>query len=134
MWRDFTDMCVCVCVWKCASVNLSTSWKWKWSHSVVSDFLRPHGLKPTRLLHPRNFPGKSTEVGCHFLLQGIFPTQGSNPGLPHCRQTLYHLSHQGSHFIYLSTSYVWEMSYSGWTIPLHLSLLKNLECDLSFIL
>ena len=34
--------------------------------------------------------------GCHFLLQGIFPTQGSNPGLPHCRQTLYRLSHQGS--------------------------------------
>ena len=35
-------------------------------------------------------------MGCHFLLQGIFPTQGSNPGLPHCRQTLYHLSHQGN--------------------------------------
>ena len=36
---------------------------------------------------------------CHFLLQGIFPTQGLNPGLPHCRQTLYHLSHQGSWII-----------------------------------
>ena len=35
-------------------------------------------------------------MGCHFLLQGIFPTQGSNAGLPHYRQTLYHLSHQGS--------------------------------------
>ena len=35
-------------------------------------------------------------MDCHFLLQGIFPTQGSNPGLPHCRQTLYRLSHQGS--------------------------------------
>ena len=35
-------------------------------------------------------------VGCHFLLQGIFPTQGLNLGLPHCRQMLYHLSHQGS--------------------------------------
>ena len=45
---------------------------------------------------PWDFPGKSTGVGCHFLLQGIFPTQGSNPGLPHCRQTLYPLSHQGS--------------------------------------
>ena len=41
-------------------------------------------------------PGKHTRVGCHVLLQGIFPTQGSNPGLPHCRQLLYHLSHQGS--------------------------------------
>ena len=35
-------------------------------------------------------------MGCHFLLQGIFPSQGSNPGLLHCRQTLYHRSHQGS--------------------------------------
>ena len=42
------------------------------------------------------FPGKNTGVGYHFLLQGIFPTQGSNPGLLHCRQTLYRLSHQGS--------------------------------------
>ena len=41
-------------------------------------------------------PGKNTAVGCHALLQGIFPTQGLNPGLPHCRQILYHLSHQGS--------------------------------------
>jgi len=37
-------------------------------------------------------PGKNTGVGCHALFQGIFPTQGSNPGLPHCRQILYHLS------------------------------------------
>ena len=56
----------------------------------------PHGLQPTRLLHPQDSPGKNTGVGCHFLLQGIFPTQGSNPGLPHCRQTLFPLSHQGS--------------------------------------
>ena len=41
-------------------------------------------------------PGKKTRVGCHALLQGIFPTQGLNPGLPHCRWILYHLSHQGS--------------------------------------
>ena len=46
-------------------------------------------------LCPWDFSGKSTEVGCHFLLQGIILTQASNPGLPHCRQTLYHLSHQG---------------------------------------
>ena len=42
------------------------------------------------------FSGMNTGVGCHFLLQGIFLTQGSNPGLPHCRQTLYRLSYQGS--------------------------------------
>ena len=62
----------------------------------MSDSLRPLRLQPTRLLCPWDFPGNSTGVDCHFLLQGIFPTQGSNPGLPHCRQTLYRLSHQGS--------------------------------------
>ena len=45
---------------------------------------------------PWHSPGKNTGVGCHSLLQGIFPTQGWNPGLPHCRQSLYHLSHKGS--------------------------------------
>ena len=43
--------------------------KWKWSRSVVSDSLRPHGLQPTRLLCPWDFPGKSTGVGCHCLLR-----------------------------------------------------------------
>ena len=46
--------------------------------SVVSNSLQPHGLLPTRLLCPWNFPGENTGVGCHFLLQGIFLTQGSN--------------------------------------------------------
>ena len=45
-------------------------------------------------------PGKNTGVGCHALLQRIFLTQGSNPGLLHWRQILYHLSHQGSPIIY----------------------------------
>ena len=45
--------------------------KWKWSRSVVSDSQRPHGLQPTRLLHPWDFPGKSTGVGCHCLLQHL---------------------------------------------------------------
>ena len=61
----------------------------------MSNSLRPHGLQPTRLLRPWGFPGKSTGVGCHCLLQRIFLTQGSNPGLPQCRQMLYCLSHQG---------------------------------------
>ena len=51
----------------------------------------PHGL-----YSPWNSPGQNTGVGNHFLLQGIFPTQGSNPGLPHCRQILYQLSHKGN--------------------------------------
>ena len=61
------------------------------SRSVLSDALQPHGL-----YSPWNSPGQNTRVGSLFLLQGIFPTQGSNPGLPHCRQILYQLSHKGS--------------------------------------
>ena len=68
-------VCVCVCV------------------LVVSNSLGPHGLEPTRLLCPWDSPGKNIGVGCHFLLQGIFLTQESNPGLLHCREILYHLSH-----------------------------------------
>ena len=54
----------------------------------------PMDCSLARLFHPWDFPGKHTGVGCHFPLQEIFPTQGLNPGLPHCRQMLYHLSHQ----------------------------------------
>ena len=49
-----------------------------------------------RILCPWESPGKNTGVGCHSLLQRVFPTQGLNPGLLHCRQILYHLNHQGS--------------------------------------
>ena len=66
-------------LWHCLSYLITENWKW--SHSVVSDSLWPHGLQPTRLLCPLDSPGKNTGVGCHFLLQGIFPTQGSNPHL-----------------------------------------------------
>ena len=61
------------------------------SHSAVSNSLQPHGL-----YNPWNSPGQNTGVGSHSHVQGIFPSQGSNPGLPHCRQILYHLSHQGT--------------------------------------
>ena len=64
--------------------------------SVMSDSLWPHGLQPSRLLCTWNSPGKSTGVDCHTLLQGIFPTQGSNSGFGHCRRILYHLNHQGT--------------------------------------
>ena len=52
----------------------------------------------------RHFPGKNTGVGCHFLLQGIFLTQGSNPGLLHCRQILYHWATREAYPIYRVTS------------------------------
>ena len=61
------------------------------SGSVVSDSLWPHGL-----YSPWNFPGRNTGVGSSSLLQEIFPTQGSNPGLLHCRRILYQLSYEGS--------------------------------------
>ena len=61
------------------------------SFSVMSDSLWPRGL-----YSPWNSPGKNPGVGSHSLLQGISPTKGSNPGLPHCRQILYQLSHKGS--------------------------------------
>ena len=65
--------CVHVCVLSC---------------TVMSESLWPHGLW--------NSPGQNTRVGSLSLLQRIFPTQGSNPGLPHCRRILYQLSHKGS--------------------------------------
>ena len=65
---------------------------------VVFNSLQPHGLYPARLLCSWNSPDENTGVGIHFLLQGIFLTQGSNPGLPHCRQILSHLSHHRSFY------------------------------------
>ena len=73
----------CVCAYICLSESESCS--------VVSNSLQPHGL-----YSPWNSPGQNTRVGSLFLPQGIFPTQGSNRGLPHCRQILYQLSHKGS--------------------------------------
>ena len=61
------------------------------SLSVMSDSLRLRGL-----YSPWNSPGQNTGVGCLSLLQRTFPTQGSNPGLLHCRRILYQLIHQGS--------------------------------------
>ena len=78
------------------------------SHSVVSDSLRPH-----RLYSPWNSPGQNIGVGSLSLLQGIFPAQGLNPGLPHCRWILYQLSHRGSPRILEWVSYPFS-SGSSW--------------------
>ena len=61
------------------------------SRSVVTDSLWPHGL-----YSPWTSPGQNNGVGSLSLLHRVFPTQGSNPGLPHCRRILYQLSHKGS--------------------------------------
>ena len=71
------------------SCGMKRKWKMKAAQSCPT--LQYHGL-----CSPWNFPGQNTGMGSCSLLQGIFPTQGLNPGLPHCRQILYQLSHQGS--------------------------------------
>ena len=76
--------------WNCWNKLPKTSWKSE-SRSVMSDTLWPH-----ELYRPWNSPGQNAGVGSHSLLQEIFPTQGSNPGLLHCRQILFQLSHRGS--------------------------------------
>ena len=80
------DSLIETCQW--AIMNVLRKWKWK-SLSHVWLFLTPW------LLCPWNSPGQNTGVGSCSLLQGIFPTQESNPGLPYCRWILYYLSHQG---------------------------------------
>ena len=55
----------------------------------VSGSVPLHGLQPARLLCPWDSPGQNTGVDCYFLLQGIFPTQGSYLGLLHCRRSVY---------------------------------------------
>ena len=76
-------MCVCVCV--CACVCVCTCAQW-----CLTLYNPLDGSLPGGLLCPWNFPGKNTRAGCHFPLQRIFWTQGSNSRLLHCRQILYH--------------------------------------------
>ena len=93
----------------------TTSASWEAHHitwvndnrSVVSNSLRPHSL-----YSPWNSPSKNTGVGSLSLLQGIFPTQGSNPGLLHCRQILYQLSKQRSPRILEWVAYPFSRGYS----------------------
>ena len=106
---------LCLQHWQAGSLSLVPPGKpseshernWKWSRSVVSNSLQPNGLYPTTFLRPWDFPGKNIGVGYHFLLQEIFPTQGLNPGLPHCRQPLYHLNHQGNPYWYANVIFCW---------------------------
>ena len=78
---------MCVCVYGCVSVLVTQSYP---------TFCKPMDIAHQLPLRPWDSPGKNTGVSCHSLLQGIFPTQGSNLGPWHCRQILCHLSHQGS--------------------------------------
>ena len=71
-------------------------WPFNPSACVLSRFSRVRFFATLWIGNSWDSPGKNTGVGRHFLLQGIFPIQGSNPGLSHCRQILYYLSHQKS--------------------------------------
>ena len=102
MLLRFILVCVCVCVCMLVSQLCLT--------------LQLHGLYPTRFLCPQNSPGKNTGMGCHSLLQGIFPTQGLNPGLLHCRQILYSLSHHGSS-VYKNNSIVRISNILTFSVP-----------------
>ena len=92
------------------------------SHSVVSVYClyiyTVCILYTYRLYSLGNSPGQNTGVGSLSLLQRIFPTQGSNPGLPHCRGILYQLGHQGSLNVLLfsSSSGVTQDLFIGWRV------------------
>ena len=75
---------ICQQIWK------TQQWPQDWKMSVFIPIPKKGNVKAW------DSPGKNTGVGCHFLLQGIFLTQGLNPGLPHCRQTRYRLSREES--------------------------------------
>ena len=66
------------------------------SHSVISTSLQSHGLRSTRVICPWDSSDNNIGVGCHALLQGIVPIQGSNLSLLHCKEILFCLSYQGS--------------------------------------
>ena len=88
----------CVLYWMELDTKTQLSWiesaKWVLVLSHIWFFVIPRTVAHQAPLSMES-PGKNSGVGCHSLLQGIFPTQGSNPNLLYCRQILYCLSHQG---------------------------------------
>ena len=89
--------------------------KWKWSLSVVSDFSRPHGLQPTRLLHPWGFSRQSTGVGCHCLLRESSRIRDQICVSCIGRQILYHWT-TGEVSSFLSPSSIWSCLKSAWLV------------------
>ena len=89
--------------------------------SAVFHSLRSHGLQPISFLCPWTSPGKNTGEGCHAILQGIFPTQGSNLYFLHYRQILYRLSHRGSpsHRQLGVYTGITIMAWTKWPCPSH---------------
>ena len=88
-------------VWWVTVHEVTRSHTWWITHLKVKVSQSCLTLQPHGLYSPWNSPGQNTGVGSLSLLQGIFPTQGSNPGLLHCRQILYQMSHQGRPSIHM---------------------------------
>ena len=119
-----------------SQATVLSKWKVKAAQSCAT---LCNTMDGTRLLCPWDSPGKNTRVGCYSLFQGIFPTQGLNPGFLHCRQILYHLSHQGSPYSpqegswikQTHNSYLVHFSYSwhGPTSPLVPSTVDTMSWD-----
>ena len=113
------DVCVCMLMCVCLAAR-----------SYLT--LQPQGLYPVRLLCPQDFPSKKTGVGSHSLLQGIFLTQGSNPGLLHCRRFLY-LGRQGSPALYPEALYPDSLVLYPPDLPSHaLQTNSQLHLDAKF--
>ena len=105
------------------------------SHSVMSDSLWPHGWSlPGSSVHGDS-PGKDAGVGCHALLQGIFPTKGWNPGLLLCRWILYHSSHKRSQWYILCLIWQFWEPYQDYDFQsvcnqsIHVSILIHSSAD-----
>ena len=95
-WRQFYTVQSTDSRIKTSLLQLPATWFWS-GHLTSETVIPPKNINILiKYLCAWNFPGKNTGVGSHSLLQGIFPNQGSNPGLLFCRHILYHLSHQRS--------------------------------------
>ena len=103
---------------------ISASWVLRVSHSVVSVSLRSRGPQSVRLLCSCNSLGENTGVGCHSLLRGIFPTQGSNLRLLHWRQILYRGAHREAHLLVGRRSKKWLVQCNR-TATTYLQFLKE---------
>ena len=111
------QICVCLCIYICMHVRCLVA------QSCLT-FCDPIDCSlPSSSVH-EDSPDKNTEVGCHSLLQGIFLAQGSNPGLPHCRQILHRLSHQGSPYVCIHIWY--EVKWSEVKLLSHVWLFVTL--------
>ena len=83
--------------------------------------LWPHALQPARLLRPRDFPGKNTGIGCHVLLQGVFPTQESNPSLLRWQADSLPLSHhERPYILYMFYYVIYIFVYKVWWSCFHI--------------